>query len=357
MARARARRARRSPRSLRSRRGLRRRAPRRARCPPSAARRAAARARLREVDGWGVARKKGHGVARATKKSPPPPPPGTIRNILNGTVFREPIVVSNIPRLVPGWKASERGCGAAARAAAARGRPRSPPLPPPRNPSSSVATRTVTSTGAREGDAERGRVEGCWSSAHGSDAAHTLLSPPSCTDLVIPGPGKLQLVYTPEGGTPEVGGERWDRGGRRPRVRGSPTLCSFSPSGPRRARFRGRRRRPRHVQHGRVDSGLCEGVLRVRAGQRVVRERRRRGPRVGGPLARPPPPTTSPRSLGHSTCRPRIPSSSSTTAASCRWGGGRGGGVARGARPRRAPAARAGPRPAPPTTSDLRPGV
>ena len=31
-------------------------------------------------------------------------PNGTIRNILNGTVFREPIVVSNIPRLVPGWK-------------------------------------------------------------------------------------------------------------------------------------------------------------------------------------------------------------------------------------------------------------
>ena len=30
-------------------------------------------------------------------------PNGTIRNILNGTVFREPIVVSNIPRLVPGW--------------------------------------------------------------------------------------------------------------------------------------------------------------------------------------------------------------------------------------------------------------
>jgi len=29
-------------------------------------------------------------------------PNGTIRNILNGTVFREPIVISNIPRLVPG---------------------------------------------------------------------------------------------------------------------------------------------------------------------------------------------------------------------------------------------------------------
>ena len=30
-------------------------------------------------------------------------PNGTIRNILNGTVFREPIVTKNIPRLVPGW--------------------------------------------------------------------------------------------------------------------------------------------------------------------------------------------------------------------------------------------------------------
>ena len=29
-------------------------------------------------------------------------PNGTIRNILNGTVFREPIVISNIPRIVPG---------------------------------------------------------------------------------------------------------------------------------------------------------------------------------------------------------------------------------------------------------------
>jgi NADP-dependent isocitrate dehydrogenase len=31
-------------------------------------------------------------------------PNGTIRNILNGTVFREPILCRNIPRLVPGWK-------------------------------------------------------------------------------------------------------------------------------------------------------------------------------------------------------------------------------------------------------------
>lgn len=30
-------------------------------------------------------------------------PNGTIRNILDGTVFREPILMKNIPRLVPGW--------------------------------------------------------------------------------------------------------------------------------------------------------------------------------------------------------------------------------------------------------------
>jgi len=30
-------------------------------------------------------------------------PNGTIRNILGGGIFREPIVISNIPRLVPGW--------------------------------------------------------------------------------------------------------------------------------------------------------------------------------------------------------------------------------------------------------------
>jgi isocitrate dehydrogenase len=30
-------------------------------------------------------------------------PNGTIRNILDGTVFREPIVISNVPRLVPSW--------------------------------------------------------------------------------------------------------------------------------------------------------------------------------------------------------------------------------------------------------------
>src|SRR3982075_910697 len=32
-----------------------------------------------------------------------PSPNGTIRNILGGVIFREPIVMSNVPRLVPSW--------------------------------------------------------------------------------------------------------------------------------------------------------------------------------------------------------------------------------------------------------------
>src|SRR5690242_7793174 len=31
-------------------------------------------------------------------------PNGTIRNILGGTIFREPIIIANVPRLVPGWR-------------------------------------------------------------------------------------------------------------------------------------------------------------------------------------------------------------------------------------------------------------
>jgi isocitrate dehydrogenase len=31
-------------------------------------------------------------------------PNGTIRNYLNGTVFREPIIINNVPKFVPGWK-------------------------------------------------------------------------------------------------------------------------------------------------------------------------------------------------------------------------------------------------------------
>src|SRR5438045_6824597 len=32
-------------------------------------------------------------------------PNGTIRNIVGGTIFREPIICKNVPRLVPGWTA------------------------------------------------------------------------------------------------------------------------------------------------------------------------------------------------------------------------------------------------------------
>src|SRR5450631_1814060 len=32
-------------------------------------------------------------------------PNGTIRNIVGGTIFREPIICQNVPRLVPGWTA------------------------------------------------------------------------------------------------------------------------------------------------------------------------------------------------------------------------------------------------------------
>ncbi|GAD97181.1 isocitrate dehydrogenase, mitochondrial precursor, putative [Paecilomyces variotii No. 5] len=70
-------------------------------------------------------------------------PNGTIRNILGGTVFREPIVIPRIPRLVPGW------------------------------------TKPIIIGRHAFGDQYR------------------------ATDRLIPGPGKLELVYTPAGGKPE----------------------------------------------------------------------------------------------------------------------------------------------------------
>ena len=71
-------------------------------------------------------------------------PNGTIRNILDGTVFREPIICKNIPRYVPGWT--------------------SPII--------------------------IGR--------------HAFGDQYKATDFKVPGPGKLTLTYTPEGGAPEV---------------------------------------------------------------------------------------------------------------------------------------------------------
>ena len=42
-------------------------------------------------------------VAEFNLKRMYPSPNGTIRNILNGTIFREPIICKNVPRLVPHW--------------------------------------------------------------------------------------------------------------------------------------------------------------------------------------------------------------------------------------------------------------
>jgi isocitrate dehydrogenase len=67
-------------------------------------------------------------------------PNGTIRNILGGVIFREPIVISNVPRLVPGW------------------------------------TKPIVIGRHAFGDQYR------------------------ATDLVVPGEGKLTLTYTPTNG-------------------------------------------------------------------------------------------------------------------------------------------------------------
>ncbi len=64
-------------------------------------------------------------------------PNGTIRNILGGVIFREPIVIQNVPRLVPGW------------------------------------TKPIVIGRHAFGDQYR------------------------ATDMVVPGPGKLTLTYTP----------------------------------------------------------------------------------------------------------------------------------------------------------------
>ncbi|KAG9239616.1 putative isocitrate dehydrogenase [Amylocarpus encephaloides] len=70
-------------------------------------------------------------------------PNGTIRNALGGTVFREPIVIPRIPRLVPGWK------------------------------------KPIIIGRHAFGDQYRAK------------------------DLVVKGNGKLSMVFTPEGGKPE----------------------------------------------------------------------------------------------------------------------------------------------------------
>ncbi|XP_035214579.1 isocitrate dehydrogenase [NADP], mitochondrial-like [Stegodyphus dumicola] len=70
-----------------------------------------------------------------------PSPNGTVRNILGGTVFREPIICKSIPRLVPGW---------------------SKPIVIGRH-------------------------------AHGDQY--------KCTDLVIEKPGRVEILYTPHDGS------------------------------------------------------------------------------------------------------------------------------------------------------------
>ncbi|KAA8905967.1 putative isocitrate dehydrogenase Idp1 [Sphaerosporella brunnea] len=70
-------------------------------------------------------------------------PNGTIRNILGGTVFREPIVIDSIPRLVPGWK------------------------------------KPITIGRHAHGDQYKAK------------------------DFVVPGEGTVELVYTPKSGEPE----------------------------------------------------------------------------------------------------------------------------------------------------------
>ena len=71
-------------------------------------------------------------------------PNGTIRNILGGTVFREPIICRNVPRMVSGW------------------------------------TQSIVIGRHAFGDQYK------------------------ATDFVVPGPGTLTLTYTPQGGQPEI---------------------------------------------------------------------------------------------------------------------------------------------------------
>jgi len=77
-------------------------------------------------------------------------PNGTIRNILGGTVFRQPIICKNVPRLVPGW------------------------------------TRPIVIGRHAYGDQYR------------------------ATDMIIPGKGKLTLTFQPEGGGEPITREVFD---------------------------------------------------------------------------------------------------------------------------------------------------
>ncbi|NQV47844.1 MAG: NADP-dependent isocitrate dehydrogenase [Rhodospirillaceae bacterium] len=77
-------------------------------------------------------------------------PNGTIRNILGGTVFRQPIICKNVPRLVPGW------------------------------------TRPIVIGRHAFGDQYR------------------------ATDFIVPGPGKLTMTFVPDGGGEKIEREVYD---------------------------------------------------------------------------------------------------------------------------------------------------
>jgi len=77
-------------------------------------------------------------------------PNGTIRNIIGGTVFRQPIICNNIPRLVPGWK------------------------------------KPIVIGRHAFGDQYR------------------------ATDFLVPGPGKLTMKFTPDDGGPPIEHEVFD---------------------------------------------------------------------------------------------------------------------------------------------------
>lgn len=94
-----------------------------------------------------------------------PSPNGTIRNILNGTVMREPILCKSIPRLVPGW------------------------------------TRAIVIGRHAFGDQVRPRR-----SVHTNNDSATLTQTVlplqyKSTDMVVSGPGTVELVFTPADGS------------------------------------------------------------------------------------------------------------------------------------------------------------
>ncbi len=92
---------------------------------------------------------------------------GTIRNILGGVVFREPIIISNMPRLVPGW------------------------------------TKPIIIGRHAHGDQYK------------------------ATDFKVPGPGTVTITFTPDG---RLRADRARRSPSSPRAAASPWACTTSTS-------------------------------------------------------------------------------------------------------------------------------